>query len=106
MEAAGVATREELNGALAQLPDEVSRGFLEDRIFTYEAGDEKSHQQALSLLRIAYPTFEGVRPITTMDAETIQGFLAELKAAGVAVESFSQEFIERVRSFLTSRSAA
>lgn len=106
IEAAGVATGQELNAALAELPDEMSRGFLRSRIFTYKAGDEASRRQALELLAISFPAFGGIRPITSIDEETIQTFLAQLRALGVAIDSFAPAFLEEIRSFLTSRTAA
>lgn len=106
VEVAGLATLEELAAGLEQLPDEVNRDLLRSRIFVYQAGDPESHETARMLLEVTFPEFEGVKPITTVDEGTVQWFLAGLEELGVPPESFTPEFREQIKSFLTLAPAA
>jgi hypothetical protein len=111
IEVAGIAAEEELKELLAQFSgeDERSRSLrdlLGTRIFTYQAGDPESHEAARKILKIAFPEFEGVKPITTVDNKVVQWLLAGLEELGVPPESFTPEFREQIQSFLALRHAA
>ncbi|GEM_PF-5239472 len=103
VQAAGVATAEELAEAEAAMPDDISRESLRSRVFTYTPGDEESHRIARALAEASVPELAGLHPelvITEMNRSTVTWFLQALQRLGV--NRFTHEMFDRVESYLTA----
>gem|GEM_PF-5633365 len=103
IQAAGVATEEELAEAEAAMPDDISRESLRTRVFTYTPGDEESHRIARALAETLVPELAGLHPelvITEMNRSTVTWFLQALQQLGVT--RFTQEMFDQVESYLTA----
>lgn len=100
IQAAGVATLEELSEAQAELPDPISRRLLEDLVYTYDPVDEASYREARTLAEAVVPGLHPEFVITQIDRSTVSWFIEALQRLGV--RDFSQELQDQIETFLTA----
>jgi len=83
VQAAGVATAEQLAAALDQLPDETSRLLFESRVSKYVPGDDESYRKAVEEAQKRVPKLHPEAIITEINHLTIGWFLGTIEILGL-----------------------
>ncbi|MBI3333830.1 MAG: hypothetical protein HYZ93_07060 [Candidatus Omnitrophica bacterium] len=99
IQAAGVATPQELDQALEELPPE-ARSLMQGLVYLYSPGDPASHRKAMEMARILVPNLIDEEMIRGIDRGRIGLFLEAIERLGVW--SFSQEMRLQLDPFLTA----
>ncbi len=100
VQAAGVATAQELAAALDELPDETSRLLLESRISRYVPGDPESYQRATEKARKLVPGLHPEAIITEINRLTVGWFLETIEILGIW--KLSSQFKKQIDFTLTA----
>ncbi|MBI3615047.1 MAG: hypothetical protein HY211_00850 [Candidatus Omnitrophica bacterium] len=101
LEAAAVATQEQLDEALKEFPNQDSRLLFESRVAAYVPGDpERTYEKAMERARRAVPNLHPEGIISKINSLTVGWFLETIEILGVW--NLSQGLKDQINFYLTA----